>query len=192
MPSTNGETSPVSTGEQPSDADRIEAGIVRAQESASFIDDATARVIASQLHDGQASALYAFASTGAIDIERMDAELKATYEAFDGVDPRVQQWAVELATYAFRRPEHGAVEGWSRQWPSMNDGLSDLQRSVQTKFAHLSDRELIARMQHAPDFGYDDEEVELTRRLGAQGLKWRWGGDFFRPSIEVYKPEDQQ
>ena len=46
-------------------------------------------------------------------------------------------------------------------------------------------------MENAEDFGYDDEEAELSRRLKLGGLAWRWSGDFFRPSVEIYKPDEE-
>ena len=57
-------------------------------------------------------------------------------------------------------------------------------------FENLSDKQLIHRMETAPDFGYDDEEVELTRRLKLGGLAWRWSNDLFNPKVQVYKPEE--
>ena len=39
------------------------------------------------------------------------------------------------------------------------------------KFRHLSDQELVRRINGLPDFGYDDEEVELHRRINENGLK---------------------
>lgn len=56
---------------------------------------------------------------------------------------------------------------------------------IADEFAHLNDMELIRRIERAPDFGYDDEEYELNRRLGAVGLTWRWHGD----RVKVYDPE---
>lgn len=64
-----------------------------------------------------------------------------------------------------------------------------LHEQVEARFAHLSDEALINRMNRAPDFGYDDEEVELTRRLKLGGLAWRWSQDMFNPRVEVYRPE---
>lgn len=54
-------------------------------------------------------------------------------------------------------------------------------------FSHLSDEQLIRRIERAPDFGYDDESVELDRRLKPQRRAWRWSGDFHRPHVEVYE-----
>lgn len=58
----------------------------------------------------------------------------------------------------------------------------------------LSDRALIARMNKAEDFGYDDEQVELDRRLAGRGLQWRWGpeGRMFDQRVEVFDPATGQ
>lgn len=54
-------------------------------------------------------------------------------------------------------------------------------------FARFTNAQLIRRMENAPDFGYDDEEAELTRRLKLGRQAWRWSGDFFRPRVEIYE-----
>lgn len=36
---------------------------------------------------------------------------------------------------------------------------------------------LIRRMENAPDFGYDDESVELTSILTPEGKAWLWDGN---------------
>lgn len=56
--------------------------------------------------------------------------------------------------------------------------------------AGLSDRALIQRMNVAEDFGYDDEQVELDRRLEQRGLQWRWApvGQMFGQHVEVFDP----
>lgn len=66
---------------------------------------------------------------------------------------------------------------------------SRLETEIAAKFAGIPNAQLICKMEHTEDFGYDDESVELTRRLQLGGLAWRWGGDFYRPTVEVYKPE---
>lgn len=53
-------------------------------------------------------------------------------------------------------------------------------------FKHLSLDALIRRIENAPDFGYDDEAVELSARLARQGKDWRWSDGLFNPSIIVY------
>lgn len=62
----------------------------------------------------------------------------------------------------------------------------DLEKSVAAKFAHLSDEALMDRMNRAPDLGYDDEEVELTRRLKLNGLTWRWATVEGQERVKVY------
>lgn len=57
------------------------------------------------------------------------------------------------------------------------------------RFAHLSTGLLVARMNRAADFGYDDEEVELTRRLSGTGRAWRWT-QTDPPRVEIYAPAD--
>jgi hypothetical protein len=75
-----------------------------------------------------------------------------------------------------------------------SQGLSDpakvaLEDQIKEKFTHTSTPDLIERMNNGTDFGLDDEEVELTRRLKKLGQAWRWSGDFFKPIVEVYDPE---
>ncbi|WOI85969.1 hypothetical protein [Rhodococcus qingshengii] len=55
------------------------------------------------------------------------------------------------------------------------------------RFSHLTDAQLIRRIEKAPDFGYDDEAIELNRRVRALGKAWRWAGDFYHPHVEVYE-----
>ncbi|KAB2584417.1 hypothetical protein BS297_15885 [Rhodococcus erythropolis] len=66
---------------------------------------------------------------------------------------------------------------------------SRLETEIAAKFAGIPNAQLIRKMERAQDFGYDDEEFELNRRLKIGGLAWRWSGDFYRPTVEVYKPE---
>src|SRR5437763_10512295 len=72
----------------------IREGIERALRDGTEIDDRTARYIASQLHEGQASALYGLASTGAI-AEEVHAELTRD---FDQQDDQVKNWVNWLGT----------------------------------------------------------------------------------------------
>lgn len=61
----------------------------------------------------------------------------------------------------------------------------ELLEAVQARFAHLSIAQLAARMNRAPDFGCDEEEVELARRLEPNGRAWRWTQSD-RPRVEIY------
>ena len=42
--------------------------------------------------------------------------------------------------------------------------METLDEAVKKKFKHLSNQQLVDRANNAPDFGWDDEEVELNRR----------------------------
>lgn len=64
-----------------------------------------------------------------------------------------------------------------------------LDEAIADEFARFSDQQLIRRMERKPDFGCDDEEHELNRRLKLGGLAWRWSSDFYNPKVEVYSPE---
>ncbi len=69
-------------------------------------------------------------------------------------------------------------------------GLSprqSLEDAIAEKFAGMSNAQIIRRMEQAEYFGYDDEAVELNRRLKLGGLAWKWSGDFYRPQVEIYK-----
>ena len=66
----------------------------------------------------------------------------------------------------------------------------ELLKAVQARFAHLSTAQLTARMNRAPDFGYDDEAVELTRRLEPTGRAWRWT-QTTPPRVEIYPIADR-
>lgn len=89
----------------------IREGIEEAVRDGRPIDDRTARYIAGQLHGGQASALYALASSGAIlpevfgEMDRDRTEQPA----------QVRVWLASLTVYAASRGESGPVAGWAEQ-----------------------------------------------------------------------------
>jgi hypothetical protein len=79
------------------------------------IDHATVRAIASQLHGGQASPLYALASSGAL-VDGLRAELDTwRYETDTG--PEVEPWLDAMDEYLQERGDPGPVEGWADLWP---------------------------------------------------------------------------
>jgi antirestriction protein len=86
----------------------IREGIERALQGGTEIDDRTARSIASQLHEGQASALYSLASSGTI-AEEVHAELTRD---FDQQPEQVRNWINWLGTYCLNREWKGPVTGW--------------------------------------------------------------------------------
>ena len=46
---------------------------------------------------------------------------------------------------------------------------------------------LRAKINRAPDFGYDDEAVELNQILAKYGKAWKWGRDaYYNEVVEVY------
>lgn len=67
----------------------------------------------------------------------------------------------------------------------MNESLEN---QIREKFNAVSTPRLIGLMEAAPDFGYDDESVELNRRLALSGLAWRWASGL-GDRIEVFTPE---
>jgi len=68
----------------------------------------------------------------------------------------------------------------------------ELEDQIAINLHKLSNFALRLRMERAPDFSTDDEEIELTRRLKLEGLSWRWSNDMFDPKIEVYKPGEEE
>jgi hypothetical protein len=54
-----------------------------------------------------------------------------------------------------------------------------------TDLQGLSDAELIRRIEAAPDFGWDDEGLELKRQLEPRGQGWRWLETRGHPKLEV-------
>jgi hypothetical protein len=68
-----------------------------------------------------------------------------------------------------------------------------LDETLKEHFAGVSTSEIIRRINRAHDFGYDDEEYELNRRLAEQSLTWKWvRGDAGRQVVEVFNPETGQ
>lgn len=64
------------------------------------------------------------------------------------------------------------------------DGLAD---EIERHYRGVSDAALIRQMEAAPDFGYDDQEFELNRRLAKVGMNWKWVKDAHgRDAVEVY------
>ena len=108
----------------PSDADRIAHGIAWAQEKDRAVNHATARVIASQLHEGQDSALYSFASSGAIDKARLGPELAGTYIQDDTPD-EVKTWVEQLGLYLEQYEDRPPIHGWHGRHSLDNPPLDD-------------------------------------------------------------------
>lgn len=72
--------------------------------------DAEARQVAAEWHGGIGSALYSFASTGAIHVQTMDAELDdvASY-----ADVEEMEKLIQLLRYVYEKGERGPQPGWA-------------------------------------------------------------------------------
>lgn len=64
-----------------------------------------------------------------------------------------------------------------------------LDRDLEEKFDGKPDNYLIRRIETAPDFGYDDEEYELNRRLKLAGLAWKWSQKYGRDVVVIYQSD---
>lgn len=111
-----------------SDQRLINAGIADALQEGRPIDDLTARIIASAWHGGQFAALYALASTGALDLYSDDREDNSSAEEEIQHEMRIAQDEMRIATggsaihlpelvalyvYCTDRQDRGPVPGWS-------------------------------------------------------------------------------
>lgn len=224
-------------GERLDDSQLIRRAIERSAEREVAISDAAARVISSQIHEGQTTPLYALASSGAITEGLVD-QLERDYRRADMNDQlEIRTWVVALMHYVETRGDDVAArEGWAKLWlqhPEYEDtGLDDedcctecgmhfsephdptcprshedypeeddsfqsapaeadpraaREAAIQAKLGHISTGNLVRRMERAPDFGYDDEQVELSRRLREQGKTWRWSDSFTKPQVIIYE-----
>ena len=108
-----------------------------------------------------------------------------------GEIPKPRTRAIDLTKRAavFETPEPETPEPVKSPESTTATEMSALEQSIAEKFAGLSDQDLIRRMER-PDVNYDDETVELNRRLKASGLTWRWNRETSPEQVEVYRPED--
>lgn len=86
------------------------------------IDHATARCIATQLHGGQASALYALASSGAVT-DGLHRELDTWRR--DDTPVEVEPWLDALDEYLNSREDAGPIEDWHQLWPVQPEREAD-------------------------------------------------------------------
>ena len=89
----------------------IEADVAHAEMTRSQLSTWTAARIASQLHDGQWSAMYELASSGSIDFDRLIPEIAATIRD-PHLDSAAKNWAIQLVKWLatkdqMRRPAAG-------------------------------------------------------------------------------------
>ena len=107
----------------------IEQGITAAEQEDRPIDNRTAHYIAAQLHEGQGSALYSFASTGTIEELAIHQEL--AYRIYEQPD-QVQAWINRLGQYCSLREDKGPIEGWHQQVRDQDRAESEDLRRQQT------------------------------------------------------------
>lgn len=119
--------------EESHDEQVIRQGIEEALREGTEINDHTARYIASQLHEGQTSALYSLASTGAI-AEAVQNELT---REFDQQTEQVRNWINWLGTYCLNRQDKGPVLGWA-------ESAAAIDRAEEEARAHADLMERIA------------------------------------------------
>lgn len=50
---------------------------------------------------------------------------------------------------------------------------TDLEKDIKKKFKNLSNEELVQRANSLPDFKWDDEEVEISRRMKVSNGKFK-------------------
>jgi len=106
------------------DEEHINAAILEAAKNESTIEDDAARVIASLLHTGQASSMYALSSNGAIT-EDLFSEIDSAIKD-ETLDPLARSWAEKLKQYVETRVVNGQVEpvhGWSHLWLGSEAGI---------------------------------------------------------------------
>jgi len=61
-----------------------------------------------------------------------------------------------------------------------------VEAAIKRTFKNVSTKALIRRIEKAPDFGYDEEACELSRRLKAVGKTWGWEhGDWKTPPFVI-------
>lgn len=89
--------------------------ITEALREARPVDHATARAIASQLHGGQASALYSLASSGALVPELRSEIDRWRSDQDSGI--AVEPWLDALDEYVECRSDADPVPGWPELWP---------------------------------------------------------------------------
>lgn len=77
------------------------------------IDDPTSRMIATMLHTGQTSAMYAFASTGEVTPGLQDEIDRELREAEEADAEEIAVWMRSLSAYVAGRTTHESVPGWS-------------------------------------------------------------------------------
>lgn len=105
----------MSQGRTPNDYELLRDGIAEATYNRTIIRDGIARIVASQLHTGQDSAMYSFASTGAIDEELLIGEISLELE-HGRLEDEERDHVRFLGLYVLKYGDRTKVEGWNDIW----------------------------------------------------------------------------
>lgn len=152
------------------DDELIDMSLTSFEDIESSIDDATARMIASQFHGGQSSDLYSLASTGHIGGGLLD-EINRTFEEFKD-QPAEQRKIAALAVYIAERKSRedvAAVDGWSKLWLEAPNESDDLCLCC---FEHISANHRVGCPLGVDDQDMIDKVTGLQREHGTPILKW--------------------
>lgn len=110
--------------ERPTDAELIDQEIQRVSSEYGPISHQGARVIASQLHDGQRTAMYALASSGAVNKNQLGNEINHVFQA-EGTTPQMKKWLGALYEYVEAVGDREPVPGWSGIWLNNQEQQED-------------------------------------------------------------------
>ena len=136
--------------EHVTDDQRIHHGIIEALRDDRPIDHATARAIAARLHGGQASPLYALASSGAL-VAGLGDELD-TWRQDERAGLEVEPWLDALDEYVTSRASApDPVDGWANLWPG--DPPRDTEAGAEAEIAAI--RELLRPVSEVEPEGFD-------------------------------------
>jgi len=164
----------VPPAEEARDEALIREGIEAALRGHREIDDRTARYIAGQLHEGQATALYGLASTGAI-ADDVHEELT---RGFDQQSEQVRDWINWLGTYCLNREHKGPVSGWveSAAAADREEEEARVRRDLMERISAASVTTLgqiatVTTTNHTGEAVEDDDEVDVFPWRDA--VRWR-------------------
>ncbi len=66
-----------------------------------------------------------------------------------------------------------------------------LDRELERHFHGQTNEQLARSIERSADFGADDEEYELTRRLNLVGMAWKYSQKYGADVVVIYEPENE-
>lgn len=137
--------------EREHDGDKlIRLSIEEARREGEPITDQAARLIAGELHGGQATAMYSLASCGAIQLSPLLREVVLDWED-PNIDEAVKPWLRAISEYGAHHGDRGPVEGWFRL---TSDEAVKAALSMHEQLGHLAVNETL----RVPVENTDDDE----------------------------------